>query len=127
MTWYSQTYKDWRCGLQHLGSLPGGLKARMETAQGFEKMNEISSLDQLRYKDLEDRLRQLSHENPSIRHNMRNEFQKLSCDLSGAIDEFIIWDYSNYQRDEKGRLFRVVMEPRTSLSRTTGGEEAFHV
>ncbi len=90
--------------LEHLGSRIEELKAKIETAQGFEKMDEIGRLDQLehRYKDLEDRLRQLHRESPGIRHDMKNEFEKLSYDLSGGIDEFIMWVDSGFQRGEKG-------------------------
>ena len=63
--------------LEHLGSRIESLKAEIGTAQGFEKIDEIGRLDQLehRYKDLEDRLRQLHRESPGIRHDMKNEFQ----------------------------------------------------
>ncbi len=93
-----------KVGLDHLRFRIEALKAKIKIAQGIEKMDEIGRLDQLehRYKELEDRMRQLSHESPGFRRNMKNEFEKLSFDLSGAFDEFIMWVDSGFQRSEKG-------------------------
>jgi len=90
--------------LDHLHFRIEALKAKIKIAQGVEKMDEIGRLDQLehRYEDLGERLRQLSRESPGFRHNMKNEFEKLSYDLSGAFDEFILWVDSGFQRGEKG-------------------------
>ena len=76
--------------LEHLASRIESLKAQ---AEGFEKIDEIGRLDQLehRYKDLENRMQELNREGPGFRHEMKNELEKLSYDLSGAIDEFIMW------------------------------------
>jgi predicted nuclease with TOPRIM domain len=100
----TSVHKGLEMRLEHLGYRIEGLKAKIETAQGFEKMDAIGRLDQLehRYKDLEDRLRQLNREAPGIRHDMKNEFEKLSYDLSGTIDEFIMWVDSGFQRGERG-------------------------
>src|SRR5271165_5293082 len=79
--------------LEHLASRIESLKAQIAKAEGFEKIDEIGRLDQLehRYKDLENRMRELNREGPGFRHEMKNELEKLSYDLSGAIDEFIMW------------------------------------
>ena len=89
--------------LEHLASRIESLKAQIAKAEGFEKIDEIGRLDQLehRYKDLEDRMRQLNREGPGFRHEMKNELEKLSYDLSGAIDEFIMWVDSGCHPDKR--------------------------
>ena len=65
--------------LEHLASRIESLKAQIAKAEGSEKIDEIGRLDQLehRYKDLEDRMRQLNREGPGFRHEMKNELEKL--------------------------------------------------
>ena len=89
--------------LEHLASRIESLKAQIATAEGFEKIDEIGRLDQLehRYKDLENRMRELNREGPGFRHEMKNELEKLSYDLSGAIDEFIMWVDFGYHPDKR--------------------------
>jgi chromosome segregation ATPase len=89
--------------LEHLASRIESLKAQIATAEGFEKIDEIGRLDQLehRYKDLENRMRELNREGPGFGHEMKNELEKLSYDLSGAIDEFIMWVDSGYDPDKR--------------------------
>ena len=63
--------------LEHLASRIESLKAQIATAEGFEKIDEIGRLDQLehRYKDLENRMRELNREGPGFRHEMKNDLR----------------------------------------------------
>ncbi|MGO9172061.1 MAG: hypothetical protein ACLP7P_08865 [Rhodomicrobium sp.] len=66
------------------------LREKMERTEGLKKIEEFGELDQLerRQKELEGRMQELDREGPSFRRDMKNELEKLSYDLSAAVEDF---------------------------------------
>jgi archaellum component FlaC len=79
------------------------LKDKMNRAEGIQKIENLGDLERLegRYKDLKDRLDALNREGPGFRHQVKNELEKLSADLSGTLDDFIMWMDSGYHPDKR--------------------------
>ncbi len=75
------------------------LREKVDRAEGLAKIEgrrEIAQLER-RQKDLEQRLSALKREAPGFRHEMKNELEKLAFDLSGAVEDFILWTDSGFQ------------------------------
>jgi len=89
--------------LQVLGDHISTLKDKMSRAEGLQKIEALGDIGRLeeRYKELKDRLDELNREGPSFRHGMRNELEKLSFDLSGALEDFITWADCGYHPDKR--------------------------
>ena len=58
--------------------------------QKIEALGVIARLEG-RYKELKNHLDELNREGPGFRHGMKNQLEKLSFDLSGALEDFITW------------------------------------
>ena len=69
---------------------------RMESLKQIEELGKIEQLER-RKKDLERLLQELDREAPGFRHEMKHEFAKLSYDLSGAFEDFIMSIDSRYR------------------------------
>ena len=79
------------------------LKDKMNRAEGVQKIEAAGAINRLeeRYKELKDHLDELNREGPGFRHGMKNELEKLSFDLSGALEDFITWADSGYHPDKR--------------------------
>ena len=89
--------------LKVLGDRIRTLKDKMSRAEGLQKIEAAGAINRLeeRYKELKDRLDELNREGPGFRHGMKNELEKLSFDLSGALEDFITWADSGYHPDKR--------------------------
>ncbi len=89
--------------LEVLANRIGTLKEKMARAQGPQKIENLGDIDRLerRYKELQGQLDELNREGPSFRHEVKNELEKLSADLSGAVDDFLMWTDSGYQPERR--------------------------
>jgi hypothetical protein len=74
------------------------LKSNIARMEGSRKSGECRKLDLLetRKKELERLLRELDREDGGLRHGIRYEVAKLSYDLSGAFEDFIMSVDSRY-------------------------------
>jgi predicted nuclease with TOPRIM domain len=88
--------------LKGLGGRIRTLKDRMSRAEGLQKIEALGLISRLegRYNELKDRLDELNREGPGFRHGMKNELEKLTFDLSGALENFITWADSGYHPDK---------------------------
>ncbi len=79
------------------------LAEKMSRAEGVQKIDNLGDLDRLerRYDELKSRLDALNREGPGFRHELKNELEKLSADLSGTLDDFIMWTDSGYRPDKR--------------------------
>jgi predicted nucleic acid-binding Zn-ribbon protein len=79
------------------------LRDKMERAEGLQRIEELAEIDQLerRYKLLQSRLDELNREGKGFRHGLRNELEKLSYDLSGAVEDFIIRIDSGFRTERR--------------------------
>jgi hypothetical protein len=75
----------------------------MAGAEGIEKIEDLGEIDRLerRRQELKTQLDELNREGPGFRHEMKNELEKLSADLSGAGEAFIMWTDSGYRPDKR--------------------------
>ena len=89
--------------LEVLANRIGTLKEKMARAEGLQKIEALGDVDRLerRYKDLKGQLDELNREGPGFRHETKNELEKLSYDLSGAVEDFIMWTDSGYHPDKR--------------------------
>ncbi|MGO9547529.1 MAG: hypothetical protein ACLPPF_22395 [Rhodomicrobium sp.] len=72
------------------------LAEKMSRAEGVQKIDNLGDLDRL-----ERRYDELNREGPGFRHELKNELEKLSADLSGTLDDFIMWTDSGYRPDKR--------------------------
>ncbi|MFY9877749.1 MAG: hypothetical protein WAL20_19225 [Rhodomicrobium sp.] len=74
------------------------LKANVSRMEGLRKAEEGRKVDLLerRKSDLEHLLQELDSEDPGVRHEIKYELAKLSYDLSGAFEDFIMSVDSRY-------------------------------
>jgi hypothetical protein len=79
------------------------LKEKMERAEALQRIEDLGEIDQLerRYKLLQGRLDELNREGKGFRHGVKNELEKLSYDLSGAVEDFIIRIDSGYGSERR--------------------------
>ena len=77
------------------------LTEKMSRAEGIQKIENLADIGRLerRYGELEQRLDELNREDPGFRHEIKNEFVKLSSDLSGSLGDFIMRTDSRQYRD----------------------------
>ena len=94
--------KDLHKGLEvRLGTLAARIRtlkanvARMEGLRKAEESRKINLLEK-RKNDLERLLQELDHEDPGVLHKIKYEVAKLSYDLSGAFEDFIMSVDSRY-------------------------------
>ncbi len=75
------------------------LNANVARMEGLSKIEELRKIDLLerRKKDLERLVQEYDCEAPGFRHAMKYELAKLSYDLSGAFDDFIMSIDSRYR------------------------------
>ena len=76
------------------------LKDRMRTLA--EKMNRAEGVQKIDAWETStgwsgDKNDELNREGPGFRHDLKNELEKLSSDLSGTLDDFIMWTDSGYR------------------------------
>jgi hypothetical protein len=66
--------------------------------EGLRKVEESRKVDLLerRQKDLERLLQELDREDPGVQHKIKYELAKLSYDLSGAFEDFLMSVDSRY-------------------------------
>jgi hypothetical protein len=79
------------------------LKRRMNQMKGVEKIEafgEVKELEQ-RYQVREDRLHALNRRGPGLRQNIEAELEKVTDDLSGVVEDFIMWVDSGYDRNRR--------------------------
>ena len=95
--------KDLHRGLElRLGTLAARIRtlkanaARMEGPTGMEELRKIDLLES-RKRDLERLLQELDREDPGVRHAIKYEVAKLSYDLSGAFEDFVMSTDSRYR------------------------------
>jgi hypothetical protein len=74
------------------------LKANAARMEGLRKVEESRKVDLLerRQKNLEHLLQELDREDRGLRHEIKYELAKLSYDLSGAFEDFIMSVDSRY-------------------------------
>jgi len=89
--------------LKVLGDRIRTLKDKMSRTEGLQKIEALGVIGRLegRYKELKDRLDELNREGPGFRHGMKNQLEKMSFDLSGALEDFITWADSGYHPDKR--------------------------
>ena len=92
-------HKGLQLRLETLAARIRTLKQNMGRMESVKKIEELGKIEQLeaRKKDLEHLLQELDREAPSFRHEMKYEFAKLSYDLSGAFEDFIMSIDSRYR------------------------------
>jgi hypothetical protein len=75
------------------------LKANAARMEGLRKVEETRKVDLLerRKNELEHLLEELDREAPGVRHEIKYELAKLSYDLSGAFEDFIMSVDSRYK------------------------------
>ena len=75
------------------------LKQNIGRMEGIKQVEELGKIEQLerRKEDLERLLQELDREAPGFRHEMKYELAKLSYDLSGAFEDFIMSIDSRYR------------------------------
>jgi hypothetical protein len=95
--------KDLHRGLElRLGTLAARIRtlkanaARREGPTGMEELRKIDLLES-RKRDLERLLQELDREDPGFRHAIKYEVAKLSYDLSGAFEDFVMSTDSRYR------------------------------
>jgi archaellum component FlaC len=78
-------------------------KERTSQAEGLQRIEALGAISRLeeRYKQLKDRLDELSREDPGFRRRIRNQLEKLTFDLSGALESFITRADSGYRPEER--------------------------
>ncbi len=79
------------------------LTEKMSRAEGIQKIENLAGIGWLerRYGELERRLDELNREGPGFRHEIKNEFVKLSSDLSSSLGDFIMRTDSRYQPEKR--------------------------
>ncbi len=79
------------------------LREKTDRTGGVEKLDGHRQIDELeqRQKSLETRLDELRSEDPTASHGLTDEVEKLSYDLSGAVDNVILWVDSGYRPEKK--------------------------
>ncbi len=89
--------------LRVLADRIGTLKEKMDRAEGLQKIENLGDVDRLerRYKELKGQLDELNREGSGFRQEVKNELEKLSYDLSGAVEDFFMWTDSGYQPDRR--------------------------
>jgi predicted nucleic acid-binding Zn-ribbon protein len=75
------------------------LRRKMKKAQGAEKIEEFGEIEELerRYNVLAERLQALNREGPGFRQDVKAELEKVADDLSGSVEDFMMWVDSNYR------------------------------
>lgn len=69
------------------------LRHKMSRAKGAEKIEEFGEITELekRHATLAGRLQDLHQEGTGFRHEMKVELERLTDDLSGAVENFVLW------------------------------------
>jgi predicted RNase H-like nuclease (RuvC/YqgF family) len=96
---HSGSHRGLELRLETLAARLRMLREKVDRAEGLAKIEghrEIAQLER-RQKDLEQRLSALKREAPGFKHEMKNELEKLAFDLSGAVEDFILWTDSGFQ------------------------------
>ncbi len=99
---HSGSHRGLEMRLDTLAARLSTLRERVDRAEGIAKLEghrEIAQLEQ-RKKDLEHRLSEFKREAAGFRHEMKNELEKLAYDLSGAVEDFILWTDSGFQPEK---------------------------
>ncbi|MGO9546815.1 MAG: hypothetical protein ACLPPF_18710 [Rhodomicrobium sp.] len=80
------------------------LRGKVERTEGVEKIEGYAEIAQLerRYNLLEERLLKLNRERKGFGHGLRNEIEKLSYDLSSAVEDLMMQIDSGFRgRDQR--------------------------
>lgn len=85
--------------LEALAERIATLRWKMLQAKGAEKIADASEIDELerRYEILAGRLRALNREGPGFRQDAKAELEKVADDLSGTVEDFVMWVDSGYR------------------------------
>ncbi len=91
--------------LQALAARIEELKRRLSSAKGVKRIEELGEIEELesRHKKLTDRLEELDREGPGFRQDVRAELEAMADDLTGAVEDFMIWADSGYANRRKPR------------------------
>jgi predicted nucleic acid-binding Zn-ribbon protein len=75
------------------------LRHEMTRAKGAQKIEEFGEIEELqrRYDTLGKRLQALNREGPGFRQDVKAELEKLADDLSGTVEDFMLWADSDYE------------------------------
>ncbi len=79
------------------------LRDKVERTEGIDKIEghaEIGQLE-LRYKQLEARMLELNRQGTGFRQGLRNEIEKLTYDVSSAVEDFMMLIDAGYHRRGK--------------------------
>jgi chaperonin cofactor prefoldin len=78
------------------------LKDKMSRAEGLQKIEGLAGIERLerRYDELKNHLDELNREGPGFRHGMKRKLERLSADLFGALDDFIMRTDSRYSPEK---------------------------
>lgn len=96
-------HRELHRGLEHrleaLAQRIAKLRQRMSAAKGTERLEELGEIEELdrRFDALAKRLQALNREGPGFRQDVKAELEKLADDLSGTVEDFVMWVDSNYQ------------------------------
>ena len=85
--------------LEALAQRIAKLRQRMRTAKGTKRLDELGEIEELdrRFDALAKRLQALNREGAGFRQDIKAELEKLADDLSGTVEDFVMWVDSNYR------------------------------
>jgi predicted nucleic acid-binding Zn-ribbon protein len=85
--------------LEALAERIGVLRRAMAKATGVERLADLGEIDELdrRFRRLADRLRALNREGPGFRSDVKAEVEKITDDLSGTVEDFLMWIDAGYR------------------------------
>lgn len=78
-------------------------KLRLAKTPGADRIEAFGEIKELegRHRKLTARLSHLEREGPGLRQDMKAELEALADDLSGAVEDFMIWVDSGYAIDRR--------------------------
>lgn len=85
--------------LEALAERIATLRQSMARAKGAEKIEESGEIAERerRYRNLAERLQTLNREGPGFRQDVKAELEKVADDLSGTVEDFMMWIDSDFR------------------------------
>jgi predicted nucleic acid-binding Zn-ribbon protein len=92
-------HRELEVRLEALAQRIAALRRRMSRAKGVEKIEQFGEIEELerRQKKLAERLRALDREGPGFRQDVKADLERMADDLSGTVEEFMLWADSHYR------------------------------
>ena len=74
------------------------LRRKLSAAKGGAKIEELGTIEELedRQKKLAGRLQELDREGPGIGSDVKAELEAMTDDLTGAVEDFMVWADSGF-------------------------------